>query len=116
MPALVRLYIRHVLIGYALAAVFTALLLWQNVANLWHLVTHSPEGPLAVGLLVMFNGIVFSGVQFGIAVMRMGDRDDAGGRPRRLRVPMPLVSAAVRAEATPRPRGQSAGRTDVARA
>jgi len=84
MPKLVRMYIRHVLIGYALSAVFTGLLLWLNVANLWHLVTHTPEGPLAAFLLVMFNGIVFSGVQFGIAVMRMADDGGDGGKPRRV--------------------------------
>jgi hypothetical protein len=84
MPELVRMYVRHVLIGYALSAVFTGLLLWLNVANLWHLVTHTTEGVLAVVLLVVFNGIVFSGVQFGIAVMRMADKDGQGGKPRRV--------------------------------
>jgi hypothetical protein len=80
MPALVRLYIRNVLIGFAIAAAFTGLLLWFDVAGLWHLVTHTAEGPLAVALLVVFNGIVFSGVQFGIAVMRMAERPEDDGR------------------------------------
>ena len=48
--------------------------------------THDPAGWLAAFLLVMFNGIVFSGVQFGIAIMRMADEedpsDDPGVRPR----------------------------------
>ncbi|MCU0908734.1 MAG: hypothetical protein MUF73_15145 [Rhodobacteraceae bacterium] len=79
MNQLVRLYIRHVAIGFALAALFTGLLLWFNVANLWHLVTHAPGGFLAVVLLVMFNGMVFSGVQFGIAVMSLADDDRDGG-------------------------------------
>jgi len=85
MPPLIRLYIRHVAIGFALAAAFTALLLWFNVANLWHLVTHVPGGMLAVALLVVFNGVVFSGVQFGIAVMGLardpGDFPGDGGVP-----------------------------------
>jgi hypothetical protein len=83
MPDLVRLYIRHVAIGFALAAVFTGLLLWFNVANLWHLVTHAPGGALAAILLVLFNGIVFSGVQFGIAITAMAkesDQDGDGGK------------------------------------
>jgi hypothetical protein len=85
MPDLVRLYIRHVAIGYGLAAVFTGLLLGTNVANLWHLVTHAPGGWLAAFLLFMFNGIVFSGVQFGIAVMRMAEPEDRdGGRSERV--------------------------------
>jgi hypothetical protein len=111
MPALVRLYIRQVAIGFALAAVFTALLLWFDVAGLRHLVTHTAEGPLAVLLLVVFNGIVFSGVQFGIAVMRMAEPPPAGGSRRRIG-PEPLP-VAVRVE--PRRRrgsflGQGPGR------
>ncbi|MEX5726882.1 hypothetical protein Ga0609869_000235 [Rhodovulum iodosum] len=90
MPKLVRLYILQSLIGFALAGVFTALLLYFNVANLWHLVTHVSMGWLAALLLFTLNGIVFSGVQFGIAVMRMAeDRDDdTGGR----RAPEPVLS------------------------
>ena len=73
MPALVRLYIRQTLIGFAVSAVFVGLLFWFDVANLWHLVTHTSEGWLAAFLLFMFNGIVFSGVQFGISIMRMAE-------------------------------------------
>lgn len=82
MPKLVRLYIRHTLIGFALSGLFVGMLLYFNVANLWHLVTHSSSGLLAIFLLVMFNGIVFSGVQFGIAIMSLGrnDDDDRGRR------------------------------------
>ncbi len=81
MPELVRFYIRHTLIGFAAAAVFVALLLWFNVVNLWHLVSHSDVGVLAVVLLVVFHGIVFSGVQFGVGIMSLAetDEDDAGG-------------------------------------
>ena len=82
MPDLIRLYIRQVAIGFVISAAFVAMILWFNVANLWHLVTHDPAGPLAVLLLWMFNGIVFSGVQFGISIMRMAERDDEGGGPR----------------------------------
>ncbi len=95
MPDLVRMYIRHVAIGFALAAVFTALLLWFNVANLWHLVTHAPGGALAALLLVVFNGIVFSGVQFGIAITSMAkatDRDDGDDGGRGL---LPVISPAA---------------------
>ncbi|MAQ83009.1 MAG: hypothetical protein CMH12_07245 [Maritimibacter sp.] len=82
MPQLVRFYIRHTLIGFAIAAAFVAALLWFNVANLWHLVTHSDVGVLAVFLLVMFHGIVFSGVQFGISIMRLAEKDDSSGGTR----------------------------------
>ena len=78
MPKLIRLYIVNVLIGFALSAFFVGLLLWFNIANLWHLVSHSDAGILAVILLWISNGIVFAGVQFAIAVMRMKDDDDEG--------------------------------------
>ncbi|WP_417726062.1 hypothetical protein [Roseovarius sp.] len=76
MPKLVRLYITHVAIGFGIAGAFVAMLLWFNIANLWHLVTHSDKGILAVIILWVANGIVFAGVQFAIAVMRMKDDDD----------------------------------------
>jgi len=76
MPKLIKLYITQVAIGFGIAGVFVALLLWFDIANLWHLVTHSSDGPLAVLILWVANGIVFAGVQFGIAIMRMKDDDD----------------------------------------
>ena len=75
MPKLVRLYIHQAIIGFAAAAGFVAMLLLFNVANLWHLVSNSDTGPLAIFLLWAFNGIVFSGVQFGISIMRMSEKD-----------------------------------------
>ncbi len=89
MPKLVRLYIVQSAIGFGIAGGFVAMLLWFNVANLWHLVTHSDVGLMAVFLLWLFNGIVFSGVQFGISVMRMAepeDGDDSGKRD-----PLPVL-------------------------
>lgn len=94
MPNLIRLYITHVAIGFAIAALFVAMLLWFDVANLWHLVTHSDKGLLAVVILWVSNGIIFAGVQFGIAVMRMKDDDDdddwpGGGLRERVIRPQP---------------------------
>ncbi|MDF1873562.1 hypothetical protein [Vannielia sp.] len=92
MPKLIRMYITQALIGFAISAVFVTGLLYLNVANLWHLVTHSTDGPLAVFLLFMFNGIVFSGVQFGVAIMRMtADDDDTGSK----RQPEPLLNPSM---------------------
>ncbi|MEM1431356.1 MAG: hypothetical protein AAGG09_18020 [Pseudomonadota bacterium] len=82
MPKLVRLYIIQTAIGFAISAAFVAMLLFMNVANLWHLVTHTGAGPLAVFLLWLFNGIVFSGVQFGISVMLMAEPEDRDGGKR----------------------------------
>lgn len=86
MPPLIRLYITQAAIGIGIAAVVVAGLLWFNVANLWHLVTHSDIGIMAVILLWLFNGIVFGAVQFAIAIMGMAhddDDDDEGGHAAR---------------------------------
>ncbi|MDK3019451.1 hypothetical protein [Pseudodonghicola flavimaris] len=80
MPELIKLYIRNVLIGFAIAAVFVGLLLWFNVMNLWHLVSSSDAGILAAVVLWFAHGIVFAGVQFAWAVMAMAEREDSGPR------------------------------------
>ncbi|MBQ4826287.1 hypothetical protein J4729_17260 [Leisingera sp. HS039] len=80
MPELVKMYIRNVVIGFGIAAVFVAMLLWFNVMNLWGLVSTSDAGLLAVFLLWFMHGIVFAGVQFAWAVMAMAEKD---GGPRR---------------------------------
>jgi hypothetical protein len=82
MPKLVRLYIKNVIIGFGLSAVFVSALLYTNVANLWHLISTSDIGWIAVALLWVFNGIVFAGVQFGIVIMRMGEDDEPKGGKR----------------------------------
>ena len=92
MPKLVQLYIRQTIIGFVLSGLFVALLFYTNVANLWHLVSGSSVGMIAGFMLFMFNGIVFSGVQFGISIMRMAeDDDDTGGK----RQPEPVLSEAL---------------------
>jgi hypothetical protein len=93
MPQLIRFVIRHLAIGFALALPFTGMLLWCDVANLWHLVTNTAEGPLAVVLLVVFNGIVFAGAQLTIALVLLADRDGPrGGRRVPVPVPVPVTS------------------------
>ena len=82
MPKLVSLYIRNVVFGFALSGIFVAALMYFNVANLWHLVNSSSMGWVAALMLFMFNGIVFAGVQFAIAIMRMERGDDPKGGKR----------------------------------
>lgn len=108
MPALVRLYIRNVIAGFALSAVFVGALLWLNVANLWHLVSTSPQGWIAVAMLFVFNGIVFAGVQFAIVIMRMEEKDDTGGRGRK--VPVATTTPALVHAPAQAPRRQAARR------
>lgn len=80
LPRLVRLYIRQVAYGFVLSGVFVALLLGLNVANLRALIFSTQGGFIAGFLLFFFNGLVFAGVQFAIAIMRMADDDDRGPR------------------------------------
>lgn len=106
MPALVSLYIRNIVFGFLLAIVFVGSLLWMDVAHLWHLVSSSPMGWVAVIMLVVFNGIVFSGVQFAIAVMRMAYPEDGGPRgPRAPVTPAQPVLAPASAARTDRRHG-----------
>ncbi|CUH75850.1 hypothetical protein [Tropicibacter naphthalenivorans] len=96
MPKLIRMYITQVIAGFGLSALFVGALLWFNVANLWHLVSGSDAGVVAAVMLWVFNGIVFAGVQFGIAIMRMGDDDRPAGGKRVAMTPVPVKVAAER--------------------
>lgn len=83
MPTLIRMYIRNVLIGFAIAGVFVGLLMAFDVGGLRHLLTSSRAGYLGIAMMWFANGIVFAGVQFAMAVMAMRDKDDGprGGTP-----------------------------------
>ncbi len=86
MPKLIALYIRSVAIGFGLSAVFLGLMLWQDVAGLRHLIFGSDMGLVAAAMVFMFQGVIFAGVQFGIAVMLLADPDapPSGGLRARL--------------------------------
>ncbi|MEL7178421.1 MAG: hypothetical protein AAFN63_01190 [Pseudomonadota bacterium] len=75
-PNLMRLYLRHCAVGFALSAVFVALILWRDVAGLGSLIAGSDIGWLAVFLLWFFNGTIFGSVQFAIVIMSQADDDD----------------------------------------
>ncbi len=63
----------------------------------------SDIGWIAAAMLVVFNGIVFSAVQFAFRVMGMADRDEGprGGRGVRepVLIPVPVRCATAAAEA-----------------
>ena len=98
MPKLVRLYIASVATGFAVAALFVALLLWLDIAGLRHLVLDTAGGWIGGLMLLVFNGIVFAGVQFGLRVMLMAEPDDGprGGLRAPDVVPVPVRAEAVR--------------------
>lgn len=92
MPELVRLYIRSVALGFAISAVFTAGLIWWDVAGIGHLILGSDIGLIAAAMMVVFNGIVFSAVQFAFKIMAMAEDDEGpkGGHGAREPVLAPI--------------------------
>ncbi len=100
MPELIRLYIRSVAIGFGIAAVFTAGLVWWDVAGLGHLILASDIGWVAALMMVFFNGIVFAAVQFAFSIMGMAEDDGPrGGHGIRdsslIPIPVPAVAPKV---------------------
>ena len=78
MPKIFRFYIRHCLIGFAISGIFIALLMYFNVANLWHLISTSDIGLMALTVFWVLNGIVFAGAQTAVAVLLMTKPEDKG--------------------------------------
>lgn len=77
MPDLIKLLIRHALIGFGLAVLMVASLLLLDVGNLRTLI--AADGPVALFMLTLFMGLTFASAQMGIGVMLAGrdrDRDD----------------------------------------
>lgn len=98
MPKLIRLYVQSIAIGFALSVVFLAMMLWQDVAGLRHLILGSDMGWLAAIMVIVFNGIVFSGAQFSIVIMGMAEKDEGPKGGRRVRVtdqPVPVAQEAM---------------------
>ncbi|TAG22149.1 MAG: hypothetical protein EAZ40_08350 [Rhodobacterales bacterium] len=99
MPELVRLYIRSVAFGFGIAVVFTAGVIWLDVAGVGHLILASDIGWVAAAMMVFFNGIIFGAVQFAFRIMAMAE-DDAptGGTGLRdgVLIPIPVEATAKR--------------------
>lgn len=93
MPKLIRLYIQSIAIGFALSAVFAAVMVGFDVMGLGRLILGFSTGLVALVMLVVFNGIVFSGVQFGLRIMLMAEDDTpprGGLRQHVTRLPAPV--------------------------
>lgn len=108
MPRLIRLYITNVAIGFALSAVFLGMLIGFNLGNLRHLILETDMGYVAAAMIFMANGIIFAGVQFGIAVMRLAQDDDdtprGGLRQHAVLAPVKLAPAKVAQTSARHPR------------
>ncbi|MBY4893201.1 hypothetical protein KUL25_10535 [Rhodobacteraceae bacterium N5(2021)] len=105
MPDYIKMILRHAIYGGVIAVAFVGALLWFNVANLWHLVTHSSDGVLALIVMTALCWITFGSVQVGIRIMMMADNDDKGGGKRApepvvdpMAMPIPVRADPVRAD------------------
>lgn len=76
---LIAFYLKCIVVGFTLSAVFSGALVAMDVARLGHLVLHVRGGYLAGFLLWFFNGLVFSSAQASVAVLLMAERKDRGG-------------------------------------
>lgn len=101
MPKLVRLYIQSIAVGLALSVIFLVALIALDIGGLGGLILGSSTGYVAAAMLIVFNGVIFSGAQFAYVIMRMADPEDGprGGRMMRLE-PVRLR------ETAPAPKGQ----------
>jgi hypothetical protein len=102
MPDHIKLILRHAFYGFIVALVFVGGLMYLNVANLWHLVTHTAEGPIALAVLTILCTITFGSVQIGYKIMSMGEENDEprGGKrdaiPTYDAIPVPIHDRAPR--------------------
>ncbi|NNK16092.1 MAG: hypothetical protein HKP51_04205 [Sulfitobacter sp.] len=101
MPVIIRFYIKHCIIGFAVSAIFIGALMYFNVANLWHLISTSDIGLMALVVFWVLNGIVFAGVQNGVAIMLMAEENHDDDEPRG-GTPEALIPATQTAQAAKR--------------
>lgn len=71
MPDILRLFLRNALIGFAVAGLFVALLIYLNVNGLRDMLAGEERVWLAVFLLWFGNATVFGALQIAWAVMAM---------------------------------------------
>ncbi|AHM04199.1 hypothetical protein roselon_01835 [Roseibacterium elongatum DSM 19469] len=93
MPDHIKFILRHAFVGFLLALAFVGGLLYLNVANLWHLVTHTAEGPIATVMLIVFCTITFGSAQIGYKIMMMGEENDDDDRSGGKRDAIPTLDA-----------------------
>lgn len=104
MPFLVRFLLLHAAVGFGIATLAMAALLWTDFGGIATLLTRADGYPLPALLLWFFLGLTFGSVQMGAAFMlktgRRGDDDDGRGGGRRMPVgrlaPVRVAAPAVR--------------------
>ncbi len=75
-PPLVRFLVKNAAIGFAMAVVFVAAMLYFNVGNLMAIIVQSDVGLFAIVLMTLMIGLTFASLQMGFAVMFASDDID----------------------------------------
>ncbi len=78
MPELIKILLRNAAIGFAIAAIFVASLIFGDVGGLGSLIATSDAGLGAALLLFFLLGLTFGSAQIGFAIML--ERSDGNGR------------------------------------
>lgn len=85
MPDLIKLLLRNATLGFLIAAIFVAMLLWTDMGGIGTLVANSDMALVAVFMLICFHGLTFGSIQMGIAVMSGDWKAEGTGRKRKVR-------------------------------
>lgn len=93
-PPAVRFMVIHGLVGFGLAAVFVAAVLWADPGGVGSLILRVGGWPV-VAMLWFFSGLTFGSVQIGTAVMLQDGSEDEPRGGRRVRLPRGAVPARV---------------------
>ncbi len=79
LPLLVRLYIFHCMIGFAISGIFTFCVIHYDVAGIGRMAMAVEGGWIGMLAFFILNGTLFAGVQFAVMIMSM-DYDGQGPR------------------------------------
>ena len=90
-PVAVRFMVLHGLVGFGLAAIFVAAVLWADPGGVGSLILTHGGLPVIV-LLWFFTGLTFGSVQIGAAVMLLETDDEppAGSTRAPILAPIPV--------------------------
>jgi hypothetical protein len=90
MPVAVRFFLIHGVVGFGLATLLMAALLWADPGGVGTVLRRASGHPWPVVLLWFFCGLTLGGVQTGAAVMLLGYPDPPPRPPGGTRQPAPV--------------------------
>jgi hypothetical protein len=76
MPEPLTFFVKHILIGFGIAALFVAALIYFDISGLRGMLAKEEMWMVAVFVLWLGNGSVFGALQVAYAVMAQAERGD----------------------------------------